>query len=133
MRLICTAVLLLGLAAPVSGQTEDPGAARDLGRGVVLTPADISGPLTEAGVAPGWVTRRVMRAGEVLREPAVRPPMAVAAGDAVDLVWRGQGVEVRRSGVATGPAGIGERVTVRLDGRRRLDGTVEAPGLVRLN
>jgi flagella basal body P-ring formation protein FlgA len=57
----------------------------------------------------------------------------VRAGQQVVVVYRDGGVELRLGGVAAQAGAIGARVGVRLDARRRLEGTVVAPGVVRLN
>lgn len=143
--------LLLGLAAlaallagrPAAAQAADeavvPVAARDLDRGEVLTRADVAfapaGDRRTSGVVErpvGWVTRRVVAAGEVLRAPTIARPDAVRSGDPVLLVWRDGGVELRIRGKAMGSAALGERITVHVDGRRRFEGVVESPTLVRL-
>ena len=68
-----------------------PVAARALARGAVLTADDITYPdsaaATDSTVAPGWVTRRVVAAGEPLRPPAVQPPVVVTANQPVELEW----------------------------------------------
>ncbi|MGZ8377348.1 MAG: flagella basal body P-ring formation protein FlgA [Gemmatirosa sp.] len=109
-----------------------PTAARDLPRGHVLAATDIS-PATPSLV--GWTTRRVVTAGQALREPAVARPLAasaISAGQQVAVIWRDQGIALRMNGVAVSAAPIGARVKVRLDARRRLEGTVVAPGVVQL-
>ena len=57
---------------------------------------------------------------------------AVAAGQRVAVLYRDAGVELRLAGVAAGAAPMGGRVQVRLDARRRVEGTVVAPGVVQL-
>ncbi|GJG86563.1 hypothetical protein tb265_17440 [Gemmatimonadetes bacterium T265] len=111
-----------------------PRAARALARGEALAAADIDAAPGDT-LAPrlvGWTTRRVIAAGEVLRAPAVVPPAAVRAGDAVAVVWRQGGVALRLAGTAAADAALGARVAVRVDARRRLEGTVAAPGVVTL-
>jgi len=110
-----------------------PTAARDLPRGHVLAADDVS-PATPALV--GWTTRRVITAGEALREPGIARPLAasaVTAGQRVAVLYRDAGVELRLAGTAASAAPIGGRVQVRLDARRRLEGTVVAPGVVQLS
>jgi flagella basal body P-ring formation protein FlgA len=80
----------------------------------------------------GWTTRRVIAAGEPLLPPAVSPPDLVKAGDAVEAVWRGRTIQLRVKGTAAGSAALGERVLVRVDARRRLEGVVIGPALVEL-
>jgi flagellar basal body P-ring formation protein FlgA len=118
-----------------------PVAARALARGVVLSESDISMvPHAEVpngnvpnGETPnaGWVTRRAIAAGEVLRAPAVAPPTVVEAGRPVDLVWRDGTLELRLRGVAANSAPLGGRVAVRVD-RRRYEGIAAGPAVVRL-
>jgi len=115
----------------------DPTAARDLPRGITLTEADIvrrDDPALAAtngdGVGEGWVTRRLIAAGEPLRRPAVAPPVWVATGESVQVLYRVGSVEARLRGTAMGTASKDERVLVRIDTRRRVEGVVVAPGLV---
>jgi flagella basal body P-ring formation protein FlgA len=116
-----------------------PVAARDLARGEVLALTDIvpvSSPASAdedaADSLVGWTTRRVISAGEPLRAPAVSPPNLVKAGDTVQAIWRGKTIELRIAGTAAGSAALGERVLVRVDARRRLEGVVIGPALVQL-
>lgn len=142
--------LLAGAALLVPGLRAGAQAvaARDLPRGHVLTAADIR----QGGARPeprdarnatlvGWTTRRVITAGQPLREPAVAPPAAASAitpGQRVAVLFREAGIELRLAGVAAGAAPLGARVKVRVDPTsragqpRRLEGTVVAPGVVQL-
>ncbi|HEY0970386.1 MAG TPA: flagellar basal body P-ring formation chaperone FlgA [Gemmatimonadales bacterium] len=114
-------------------------AKRDLPRGVAITVTDVDVVVTASastrargGERPGlgWVTRRVVRAGEALRPPTVAPPPVVHAGGPVTVVWIVDGIRVTREGTALGTALAGERVVVRVDAQRRVTGTVTGPGLV---
>ncbi len=121
-------------------------AARDLPRGATLTAEDIRitttddaagigegvAPIGASEVGPGWVTRRVIAEGEPLRVPAVGPPLFIRAGEDVIVVSRRGAIELRLRGRAMGAAGEGDRVTVRIDSRRRLEGIAAAPGLVHI-
>ena len=138
---LVVAVLPLG-AQPKPARVQV--AARPLERGAVLTADDIAMQPLDSVRGPrvpspesrspvvGWVTRRVIAAGEVLREPAVAPPNAIQSGDKVAVVWRDAGIEVRLNGTATNAAPLGGHVTVHVDVRRRLEGVVVAPGLVQI-
>lgn len=134
-RTLARAAALRAAAAhgPVdAADVATPTAARDLPRGHVLAAGDMS-PATPAMV--GWTTRRLITAGEPLREPAVVPPGAIAAvspGQRVAIVWRDAQVEVRLAGIAAGAASVGSTVGVRVDARRRFEGVVIAPGVVRV-
>lgn len=141
LLLAALAALLAGRPAAAQAGSEGmvPVAARELARGEVLAAADVAfepaGDRRVAGVVDrpvGWVTRRVVAAGEVLRAPTIARPDAVRSGDAVQLVWREGGVELRIRGKAMGSAPLGERIKVHVDGRRRFEGVVEGPALVRL-
>ena len=122
------------------GTVRIPIAARDLMRGAVLSSSDIkwadttlsdgSIPDAATAVAPGWVARRVIRAGEILQEPGVAQPDLVNAGDAVDVVYNGPGVSIKTHGTAAGHGRKGDEVFVRLDNRRRLHGIITAQNTV---
>jgi flagella basal body P-ring formation protein FlgA len=142
---LLAAGLAIALAAPMQAPPAPAEtllvARHDLARGVALTAADIDTVVTDerraSGVerraewpAPGWITRRVMRAGEPLRAPAVAPPPLVAGGARVTLVWEVDGLRLTREGTALGAARRGERVLVRVDATRRFAGIATAPGVV---
>jgi len=124
------------------GTTKVPVAARDLMRGTILSSTDIkwsdttltdgSTPTAATSVAPGWVARRVIRAGEILQEPGVAKPDLVSAGDAVDVIYSASGVAVSVRGTAVGRGSKGDEVYVRLDNRRRLRGIIAGPNTVRV-
>ena len=128
------------VVAPVRAETLLV-ARHDLARGVTLAAADIDTVVTDgvartsgtpAGsrVVEGWVTRRVVRAGEPLRAPAVAAPSLIARGARVTLVWETGGLRLTREGTALGDAHRGERVTVRVDATRRFTGVATSTGVV---
>ena len=87
----------------------------------------------------GAVTRRMIAAGEPLREPAVAPANVIEANQRVSVVYRDAGIEVRLSGTAANAAPMGGRVAVRVAGAprsgvasRQLDGVVIGAGLVQV-
>jgi len=115
-------------------------ATRLLPRGTVLTSDDIvyrdttvRGPIDTNRVAPGWVTRRLIGAGEVLRAPAVERPAMVSANEPVSVEWADRNVLLTIRGIVTRNAALGERVTVRTALGHRIDATVIAPGRVRID
>ena len=119
-----------------------PVAARSLTRGQVLTERDIStvrlvtrapSANVSGAVAPGWVTRRVIRSGEVLREPAVAPAPLVRGGQPVKFTYVQNGLRLTLDGVASADAEFGETVAVRLGAKRRLAGVVTGPARVVAN
>jgi flagella basal body P-ring formation protein FlgA len=114
-----------------------PVAARVIPRGRVLSDDDISEIPASASdrqftrrPTAGWVARRLIAAGEPLREPSVSPPVDVLPGDTVKAVRTAGGLTLALKGTAMHSASIGDRVAVRVDARRRLEGTLAAPRLV---
>jgi flagella basal body P-ring formation protein FlgA len=131
-------------------------AARPIARGSVLTAADIayekktnaagnasphSIAINERDRRPaaaddsliGFTARRLIATGEPLRAPAVIPPRLVASGDMVDVIWRDGSIVVTAKGRATRAAGAGERIAVRIDEKRTVEGMVVAAGRVRVD
>ncbi|WP_396201806.1 flagellar basal body P-ring formation chaperone FlgA [Gemmatimonas sp.] len=151
MRLAISTCLL---ASAVSGSVSVLGAqertvtvsvaARALVRGDTLQASDIAtmdttivwrwnsvAPDTTRAL-PGWVTRRNIALGEVLRAPAVMPPPAITSGTRVTAIWQDGPLRVVVTGIATNTAAIGAPVGVRIDPTRRLDGIAAGPNTVRL-
>jgi len=83
-------------------------------------------------VSAGWMTRRPIAAGEVLRPPAVMPPPVITSGATVSAVYQDGPVRVVIAGTATNTAAVGAPVGVRIDRARRLDGVAVGPNIVRL-
>jgi flagella basal body P-ring formation protein FlgA len=115
-------------------------ATHAIARGAVLSAGDIEyrdstmrAPLDTTTVSAGWVTRRMIAAGEILRSPAVEAPAMVSANQPVELEYMDQNVRLTVRGTATRKGSIGERVSVRTEQGRRMEGTVIAPGRVRVN
>jgi len=115
-------------------------AIRPIARGTVLSLDDFEYRDTTVRavadtftVAPGWVTRRMIAAGEVLRVPAVEAPAVVAANQPVELLYMNENVRLTLRGTAVRRGSVGERVTVRTEQGRRVEGTVIAPGRVRID
>jgi flagella basal body P-ring formation protein FlgA len=116
-------------------------AAHDLERGVEIVAADIAlqsttrwgppGRETE-GVEPGWVTRRRIVAGQPLVAPAVARPLAVRPGDDVQIVYASGPVELVLAGRAAGSGAVGERVAVRAETGKRLEGVIVSNGRIRI-
>lgn len=114
-------------------------AARDLARGHVVGPEDVTptehvhwGEVPASIDPVGLVTERRVRVGEVLIDPVVRPPVLVAAGERVEAVWMGSGVELRVRAEALGSGRKGGRVHVRLESGLRMEATAVSEGLVYL-
>ena len=153
MRWLAAFVLWCGLPGYAAAQSARVAvASRDLARGTIIAPADIGYvPLANVHVTGGaqattlqepaatgdslvgWMTRRLISMGEPLRAPAVAPPQLVKSGDLIDVVYQADGVAVTMRGKATKSAAVGERIVVRLDNQRKIEGTVVALGRVRVN
>jgi flagella basal body P-ring formation protein FlgA len=115
-------------------------ATHALARGAVLTADDfqvrdttLHAPLDTAKVAPGWVTRRMIAAGEMLREPAVQPPDLVVANQPVEIEFRDKNVRLILLGTSTRSGALGERITVRTEQGKRIEAVVVAAGRVRID
>jgi flagella basal body P-ring formation protein FlgA len=144
--LVGTLVALLALSAKIGhAQTDASGthrvavATRIIARGTVLSAADfilrdttLRGPSDTTTVSEGWVARRLIGAGEILRMPAVERPRMINANQPVQLEWSDSNVTLVLRGIATRNAALGERIAVRTDSGRRVEATVVAPGRLRL-
>lgn len=114
-------------------------AARDLPRGHALTTEDVVWEdhvrqLSDDPAADpvGQVAERALRAGELLVAPAVRPPLLVRGGDAVEAVFDEGAVRMSLRATALASARQGGRLPVRLENGRRFEATAIEQGLVRL-
>jgi flagella basal body P-ring formation protein FlgA len=136
-RMLATALALVACCAVprfVAAQGH-PLAARELARGTVIAAEDVAtDSVAAADVAriTGFVTRRVVRKGEALREPAVSPAPLVANGSAVMVRATVEGVTVARSGTALSDASLGSTVRVRLSSQRTVNTIVTGPATVRI-
>jgi flagellar basal body P-ring formation protein FlgA len=142
--LLMALAVLLALSATLAHAQQPsrraPVATRALARGTVLSVDDFAfrdttmrGPADTSRVDAGWVTRRAIAPGEVLRSPAVEPPTIVSANQQVEIEWKDQNVRLTMRGTAARDAALGQRVPVRTELGRRVDATVVAPGRVRLD
>ncbi len=110
-----------------------PRAAHDIPRGTVLASTDIVADSTpQAARLIGFETRRLVRQGETLKEPAVGPGNLVRSGSKVRIEAVVDGVTVTREGTADGSGALGDRIRVRVDARRMLFGIIAGPATVRL-
>ncbi len=123
------ALLLLALLAPLPAAAQT-FAARDIPRGTVLTAADLRVAAGGSQVQPGWIARRVIKTGEVLRPPAVAPARMVRQGQTVHVLLRHEGIALSVEGQATGGGDLGDEIVVRLGPNRRIAGVISGPGQV---
>jgi flagella basal body P-ring formation protein FlgA len=117
-------------AAPVAANEPLADAQVTLERRDISAIAD---PISEAGQAVGQVSRRPLRAGDILRSSQLVAPVLVKRGEQVVMLARRDGIEVSTSGEALDAGGRGAIVRVRNSGsgqvvRMRVTaaGTVEA-------
>lgn len=103
-----------GSAAPLPGDSAVV-AARMLARGTVLTLDDLVGidGRSAESLPLGWVTRRIVRAGEPLRPPAIGRAPVLRAGSRVRAVATRGLVRITREGTAIGDGARGDTVLVR--------------------
>lgn len=147
--LVALAALSLLFARLLDAQAVSPTrrvavATHALARGTVLDAGDfelrdttargIVGAVPDTTpVAAGWVTRRAIGAGELLRAPAVEAPTVVNANSSVQLEFADKNVTLTMRGVALQRGAVGERVPVRTESGKRIEGTVVAAGRVRID
>lgn len=115
--------------AAVTTDTVVPVAARIIPRGVVLVAEDIAAASRTANRL-GWISRRVIHAGESLTEPAVVQPPVIRAGETVQYVVECRGIQLAITGTALSDASMGETLLVRVDAKRRVRAIVAGPGRV---
>jgi flagellar basal body P-ring formation protein FlgA len=125
-------------AVPADGRVTVPVARHDLPRGAVLSADDIELRVAAATrsaadyASAGWLTRRVIKAGEELRGPAVTRPEVVRRGEAVELTTTTGPVVLTLAGTALGGGGMGERINVRIARGWTVEGVVVGPSQVAL-
>lgn len=124
----------------VGVRREAPVAARDVRRGTEIAVEDVrqvevvdwTGSRAPALDPVGMVATRALLAGEVLAEPAIRPPLLFNGGDEVEAVLEHPGVIMRVRAEALQSGRLGESVHVRLTSGKRMTGRAIARGVVQL-
>jgi flagella basal body P-ring formation protein FlgA len=118
--------------------------ARPLGRGEVLTQADLAteetdlarltgGYLIETREAVGLTLKRSVRAGQVLTPGLLQARLVVRRGERVVILAEAAGLEVRMEGEALEDGAEGQLIRVRNRGsKREVEAAVVAPGIVRV-
>jgi flagellar basal body P-ring formation protein FlgA len=97
--------------------------ARDIARGDTISDSDLSyvfvdpnsvmsGTATTMDALIGMQTRRVLRAGESVRNDDVRHPIMVTKGSTVTMTFEVPGVTLTATGRAMSEGGLGENVTI---------------------
>jgi flagella basal body P-ring formation protein FlgA len=117
--------------------------ARDIARGETIGDSDLSyafvaanaimpGTATTMNDVVGMQTRRVLRAGQSMRNDDVRPPILVLKGTTVTMVFDAPGVTLTATGRAMSEGGVGETVTVQNPASyRQISAVVTGAGTVK--
>lgn len=79
----------------------------------------VAGPVANAERVAGYSARHYLAAGSILTSADILSPRLVRRGDAVTLLAKIGGVEVRAQGKAMGDGGAGDRVSVENQASRR--------------
>lgn len=96
----------------------------DIARGATLAESDLvygtipatnvySGVATSIDELAGMQTRRMLRAGEIVRVDDVRHPILVTKGSIVTMTFEAPGVVLTASGRAMSEGGMGDTVTIQ--------------------
>ena len=117
-----------------------PVAAHEIPRGQMIGDADVTwadrvewGPPGAKHVDPvGMQAQRRIPTGETLVEPTVLPGPWVESRDPVEVLFQKGRVTIALRGTALGDGRPGERVHVRLEDGRRVQGRAIGPGRVSL-
>jgi len=117
--------------------------AHDIARGQVIADGDVvygtipantvfSGIITSIDQIRGQEARRMLRAGEIVRNDDLRHPVVVAKGTIVTMTFEAPGVTLTATGRAMSEGGIGDTVTVQNPASfRQISCIVTGPGAVR--
>jgi flagella basal body P-ring formation protein FlgA len=115
--------LLLCAPALAASETQIVVPSRDIARGEVIAPSDLSylavaadklsgGAVTGFDSLAGREARRYLRAGEPVRPSDVRMPVLVTKGSTVTMTFHAPGITLTGTGKAMSEGGQGELVTV---------------------
>jgi flagella basal body P-ring formation protein FlgA len=117
--------------------------SRDIARGETLSESDLAyafvaanaimpGTATAMDNVVGMQTRRVLRAGQSMRNDDVRSPIMVIKGTTVTMIFDAPGVTLTATGRAMSEGGVGDTVTVQNPASyRQISAVVTGPGTVR--
>jgi flagella basal body P-ring formation protein FlgA len=117
--------------------------ARDIARGETIADSDLSyafiaanaimpGTATTMNDVVGMQTRRVLRAGQSMRNDDVRPPLLVLKGTTVTMTFDAPGVTLTAIGRAMSEGGVGETVIVQNPASyRQISAVVTGAGTVK--
>jgi len=117
--------------------------ARDIARGATIAAADLSygtipasnvfsGIATSVDELTGMETRRMLRAGEIVRVDDVRHPILVTKGSIVTMTFEAPGVVLTASGRAMSEGGMGDMITIQNPASfRQITAAITGAGAVR--
>jgi flagella basal body P-ring formation protein FlgA len=117
--------------------------SHDIARGATIAESDLvygtiaasnvfSGVVTSMDELTGMETRRMLRAGEIVRVDDVRHPILVTKGSIVTMTFEAPGVILTASGRAMSEGGMGDTVTIQNPASfRQITATVIGAGAVR--
>lgn len=78
----------------------------------------------------GRMAKTTIAGGMILREDQLRSSPLVLQGEAVRVAYAGNGFEIYSRGMALGPGGLGEAISVKAESGRLIKGVVRAKGSV---
>jgi flagella basal body P-ring formation protein FlgA len=145
MKAIFLFVCALAMAYPAFADTgvRIVVPSRDIARGETLVESDLAyefvaanaimpGTATAMDSIVGQQTRRVLRAGQSMRNDDVRSPILVTKGTTVTMIFDAPGVTLTATGRAMSEGGVGDTVTVQNPASyRQISAVVTGPGTVK--
>jgi flagella basal body P-ring formation protein FlgA len=145
MKAIFIFVCALAMAYPAFADTgvRIVVPSRDIARGETLAESDLAyefvaanaimpGTATAMDSIVGQQTRRVLRAGQSMRNDDVRSPILVTKGTTVTMIFDAPGVTLTATGRAMSEGGVGDTVTVQNPASyRQISAVVTGPGTVK--
>lgn len=141
MRIFLAACVLL-ICCPAFAGIRAVVPNHDIARGTTITESDLAysttandammGTVVAMSDVVGMQTRRVLRAGEMLRLEDLRRPVLVPKGSTVTMIFEAPGIVLTATGRAMSEGGLGENVTVQNPASyRQITAVVVGPGQVR--
>ena len=145
MKAIFLFVCALAMAYPAFADTgvRIVVPSRDIARGETIAESDLAyefvaanaimpGTATAMDSIVGQQTRRVLRAGQSMRNDDVRSPILVTKGTTVTMIFDAPGVTLTATGRAMSEGGVGDTVTVQNPASyRQISAVVTGPGTVK--
>lgn len=107
-------------------------ATKDIQRGVTIEAHHASCNSTESTSIVGWITKRIIKKGELLDRPAIAPPNLLVDKSSVRAVYKDAGLMVSINVIALGDGSLGDTVLVRTPNRRRIKTVVTDTNTVRI-